>query len=209
MSQANEKTVPKLARTNSIYPTLDHSKSFSSIVKGYITTKEEEEEEEKFETPLSQTQQPFNATEKLVKSREHREHQFNYEFNKEGMNAELESRVANWYSAREKAAQQCKLEIPKLVLYNISFHPELETPPHILAKQVWNHFKTYGFNISPTNDTITCVDTPKETSIQNWTCTLDQFRIANLSINQKYKLTLQAILTHFVSEDNMRDHRVV
>ena len=36
-------------------------------------------------------------------------------------------------------------------------------PPHILAKQVWNHFFwIFGFNISPSNDTITCVDTPKE-----------------------------------------------
>ena len=74
----------------------------------------------------------------------------------------MESRVANWYSATEKAAQQCKLEIPKLVLYSIKFHPELETPTHILTKQVWTHFESYGFNISPTSDTITCVDTPKE-----------------------------------------------
>ena len=90
MRPADEDTAPKLARTNSI---LGHSKSFSSIVKGYITPKEEEEEE--FETPISQTQQPFNTTEKLMKRKAHWEHQFNFEFNKEVINAELESRVAN------------------------------------------------------------------------------------------------------------------
>ena len=159
MSQINEESVPKLARTKSIYPTLDQSKSFSSIVKGYIEPKEEEE---RHEVPPPRPQTPFNATQKLMKRQEHWEHQFNYEFNKEVTDAVLESRIANWYSATEKAAYQCKLEIPKSVLYSISFHPELETPPHILAKQVWNYLETHGFNISPTSEVITCVDTPKE-----------------------------------------------
>ena len=97
-----------------------------------------------------------------MKQQELWEHQFKFEFNREVTDAALESRVANWYSATEKAAQQCKLKIPKLVLYSIKFHPELETSTHILTKQVWIHFETYGFNISPTSDTITCVDTPKE-----------------------------------------------
>ena len=159
MSQTNENTVPKLARTTSIYPNLDQSRSFSSMVKGYVAPTEEEE---RLGSPPPQPKQPFNATERLIKRREHWEQQFNFEFNKEVTDAELESRIANWYSATEKAAYQCKLEIPKLGLYSILFHPELETPMHILAKQIWNHFETYGFNISPTSDTITCVDTPKE-----------------------------------------------
>ena len=129
------------------------------MVKGYVAPTEEEESHG---SPPPPPKQPFNATERLIKRREHWEQQFNFEFNKEVTDAELESRIANWYSATEKAAYQCKLEIPKLVLYSIAFHPELETPTHILAKQIWNHFETYGFNISPTSDTITCVDTPKE-----------------------------------------------
>ena len=48
VSQTNENTVPKLARTMSIYPTLDQSKSFGSIVRGYVAPTEEEE---RFETP--------------------------------------------------------------------------------------------------------------------------------------------------------------
>ena len=78
------------------------------MVKGYIIP--QEEEEEKFETP--QQTQSFNATEKLVKRREHWEHQFNFEFNKEGTNAQLEGRIANLYSVPEKAAQQYMLDIP-------------------------------------------------------------------------------------------------
>ena len=149
------------------------------------------EEEERFETPMPQPKQPFNATEKLMKRREHWEHQFNFEFNKKVTDAALESRVANWSFTASRFTQNWKPQITSwqnksgitLKLMDSTF------PPPVTQSHVWIH--------------------QRNASIQNWICTPDQLRIANLSTNQKYKSTLQATLTHFLSDDNMRDHKVV
>ena len=139
----HEEYTPKLVRTNSIYPTLDHSRSFSSVLRGFIHPENQvlKKETHNLVTPTT----PGPSTIKIQKRKEHWENQFNFEFNKEVMNAELEGRIANGFSAAEKAAKQCMLEIPKIVMYNFRFHPELAIPTRLLAKQIWNHFETFGF----------------------------------------------------------------
>ena len=117
--------------------------------------------EEKTPTTPLIPPQPFNATLKLQKRKNHWENQFTFEFNQENANAQLKSRIANAYTAAERAAKHFMLKIPKIALYNFKFHPELDTPPQFIAKQMWNHFETFGFDISPICDRIRSVDLPK------------------------------------------------
>ena len=77
------------------------------------------------------------------------------------MSATMEGRIANLYKAAEKAAQISLLQIQRTVLYKFKFNPEYQVPATTIATQLWNHFESYGFELSMGTSTFKCKEPSK------------------------------------------------
>jgi hypothetical protein len=86
---------------------------------------------------------------------------FPVEYVKETGQASLEGRIANLCKVTEKAAQLSLLTIQRTILYKFKFNPDLQTPPTTLAAQLWNHFESYGFELSINTSTFKCKEPSK------------------------------------------------
>ncbi len=155
-------------RTNSIYPNLKGVRLFSLVVKGTSNDLDRikieegqsqgtEEEEEQ----LSQDPEPQMDQEKIDKRKAHWQSHFLVENYKETTSATMEGRIANLYKAAEKAAQMSLLQIQQTVLYKFKFNPDYQIPATTIAMQLWNHFESYGFELSISTSTFKCKEPSK------------------------------------------------
>jgi len=147
---------PQLVRTNSIYPNLEGVRSFSLVVKGTSNNLDnikieegqsqgqEEDEEQHSQDPEPQTDQ-----ERIDKRKSHWQSHFLVEYYKETT------------SATEKAAQISLLQIQRTVLYKFKFNPDYQIPATTIATQLWNHFESYGFELSIGTSTFKCKEPSK------------------------------------------------
>jgi hypothetical protein len=160
---------PPLVRTNSIYPNLEGVCSFSLVVKGAavdLDTRIKLENDnpdgnQETNAEFSQDPEPKTDQEKILQRKDHWLSHFLVEYVKETERASLEGRIANLYKATERAAEISLLTIQRTILYKFKFHPELKTPPTVLAAQLWNHFESYGFDLSINTSTFKCKEPSK------------------------------------------------
>ena len=150
-----------LGQTDSIYPLLQFPTSFSEKVKQGLPTQEQHARD----NPQDLTTVDEHLREAEIRDEERMNSRYNmwlthypYEHDKE---ARTENRVPNYYKAVERTCHSCIITVECTVLYQFTFHPELQTPPKIIAAQLWNHFAEIGINYEPSRAVLTCKGPPK------------------------------------------------
>ena len=157
-------TPAKLVRTDSIYPLLHFPTSFSDKVKQGLPTQEQHARD---------NPQDFTTVDEHVRDAEEQDQQridtrhnmwltnYPYEHDKEEIEARAEERLPNYYKAVERACHTCMITIERTVLYQFTFHPELQTPPKVIAAQIWNHLADIGIQYEPSRAVVTCKGPPR------------------------------------------------
>ena len=162
-----EEMQPRLVRTDSIYPNLEGLLPFNLVVKGtskdpdYIKVEEGHSQGQEEEVQHSQDPEPRTDQEKIDQRKSHWLSHFLVEYYRETTSATMEGRIANLYKAAEKAAQISLLQIQRTVLYKFKFNPDYQVPATTIATQLWNHFESYGFELSIGTSTFKCKEPSK------------------------------------------------